>query len=149
MTVKAIYSKKQQSYSISNVNYWLQILSSKYNINKTILTPSEINSYNEKILSDYVKTEVMDVLSITGTKTQSYVKNLITAYSNINKYTVYNDSTKVSLTTSEKDTILSNRNLTNIPSTVGNNWKWRIKKDAFNDEVIDRLKNLTRISGRL
>ena len=118
MTVKAIYSKNQQSYSISNVNYWLQILSSKYNINKTILTPSEINSYNEKILSDYVKTEVMDVLSITGTKTQSYVKNLITAYSNINKYTVYNDSTKVSLTTSEKDTILSNRNLTNIPSTV-------------------------------
>ena len=36
MTVKAIYSKNQQSYSISNVNYWLQILSSKYNINKTI-----------------------------------------------------------------------------------------------------------------
>ena len=55
MTVKAIYSKNQQSYSISNVNYWLQILSSKYNINKTILTPSEINSYNEKILSDYVR----------------------------------------------------------------------------------------------
>lgn len=118
MTVKAIYTKEQQTYSISNVNYWLQILSSKYNINKTILTPSEINSYNDKILSDYAKTEVMDVLSITGTKTQSYVKNLITAYVNINKYTIYNDSTKVALTTSEKDTILSNRNLTSVPSTV-------------------------------
>ncbi|MBQ1193317.1 MAG: 4-alpha-glucanotransferase, partial [Lachnospiraceae bacterium] len=44
---------------------------------------------------------------------------------------------------------LSSESRTNIPSTVGNNWKWRIKKDAFNDEVIDRLKNLTRISGRL
>lgn len=118
MTVKAIYTKDQQTYSISNVNYWLQILSSKYNINKTILTPSEINSYNEKILSDYTKTEVMDVLSITGTKTQSYVKNLITAYANINKYTVYNDSTKVALTTTDKDAILSNRNLTSVPATV-------------------------------
>ena len=118
MTVKAIYTKEQQTYSISNVNYWLQILSSKYNINKTILTPSEINSYNDKILSDYTKTEVMDVLSITGTKTQSYVKNLITAYANINKYTIYNDNTNTALTTSEKDTILSNRNLTSVPATV-------------------------------
>ena len=37
----------------------------------------------------------------------------------------------------------------NIPSTVGNNWKWRMAKGAFNDEIIAKLKHLTEISGRL
>lgn len=36
----------------------------------------------------------------------------------------------------------------NVPSTVGLNWKWRIKKGAFNEEIISRLDYLTRISGR-
>lgn len=44
---------------------------------------------------------------------------------------------------------LSSESRINIPSTVGNNWKWRIKKDAFNDEIIEKLEYLTRISGRL
>ena len=44
---------------------------------------------------------------------------------------------------------LSSESRVNIPSTVGNNWKWRMKEDAFNDDVVAKLKNLTRISGRL
>lgn len=44
---------------------------------------------------------------------------------------------------------LSSESRINIPSTVGNNWKWRIKKGAFDDEIIERLRTLTRVSGRL
>jgi 4-alpha-glucanotransferase len=44
---------------------------------------------------------------------------------------------------------LSSESRINIPSTVGNNWKWRVKKDAFSDEIIEKLEYLTRISGRL
>ena len=44
---------------------------------------------------------------------------------------------------------LSSESRMNIPSTVGNNWKWRIKKGAFDDEIIERLRTLTRVSGRL
>lgn len=118
MTVKAIYNKTHTVYDISDVNYWLQILSSEYNINGTILSKEEIANYNSKIISTYSKTKVMDVLSISSTQTDSYVKGLITKYSNINKYTVYNESTNTSLSTSDKDVILANRDLTNIPSTV-------------------------------
>ena len=118
LTIQAVYSKKQQSYDISNPNYWLQILSSEYDIKKTILDQTQIKNYNEQILSDYVKTEVIDVLGIKGTKTQIYVKNLIEAYNNINKYTVYNNDTKTSLSSTEKTAILNNRNLSSIPSIV-------------------------------
>ena len=118
MTIKAIYTYNHTSYDIKNVNYWLQILSKKYDINKTILSSSEIVNYNTSITSSYAKTEVVDVLSIKGTKTSSYVSGLINAYANINKYTIYNKDTKVGISSTDKSNILANRNLNNIPSTV-------------------------------
>lgn len=118
MTIKAVYNSNFNSYQISNVNYWLQILSKKYDINQTILTQTEISSYNAKITSNYTKTKVVDVLSITGSKTSSYVSELINKYSNINKYTVYDKDTNQTISSTVKENILSNRNLNNIPSSV-------------------------------
>ena len=118
MTVKAVYNSNFKSYQISNVNYWLQILSKKYDINQTILTQTEITSYNAKITSNYSKTKVVDVLSITGNKTSSYVSGLINKYTNINKYTIYDKDTNQSISSTVKENILSNRNINNIPSTV-------------------------------
>lgn len=118
MTIKAIYNKNYKSYVISDVNYWLQILSSEYDINKTILSNTSINDYNAQIISSYSKTEVVDVLSLTDNKSSSYITSLINNYNNINKYTVYNKDTNVALTSTEKNNILSNRNLNNIPSSV-------------------------------
>ena len=118
MTIKAVYNSNFNSYQISNVNYWLQILSNKYDINQTILTQTEITSYNAKITSNYSKTKVVDVLSITGNKTSSYVSELINKYSNINKYTIYDKDTNQSISSTVKENILSNRNLNNIPSSV-------------------------------
>ncbi len=36
----------------------------------------------------------------------------------------------------------------NVPSTLGTNWKWRMKKDAINDELAARLLDMNRLYGR-
>ena len=36
----------------------------------------------------------------------------------------------------------------NTPSTVGDNWKWRMKKDAFDEELVEKLRNITEVFGR-
>ena len=37
----------------------------------------------------------------------------------------------------------------NTPSTLGCNWKWRMKKGAFDQKLILRIRNLTRVCARL
>lgn len=118
LTVQAVYKFNNKTYDIKDVNYWLQILSKKYNINKPLLNTDGINVFNSKVTSDYSKTKVVDLLKISNTETYSNVYSLITKYSNINKYTVYNDSTNVAISSTEKTSILNNRNLDNIPTTI-------------------------------
>lgn len=36
----------------------------------------------------------------------------------------------------------------NTPSTLGNNWVWRMKEDALTDELAEKIAKLTRIYGR-
>ena len=36
----------------------------------------------------------------------------------------------------------------NTPSTLGNNWVWRMKEDALTDELAERIAKLTRIYSR-
>lgn len=43
---------------------------------------------------------------------------------------------------------LDNSARMNIPSTVGDNWNWRMQKDAINDGIINKLKKLTKLYGR-
>jgi 4-alpha-glucanotransferase len=31
----------------------------------------------------------------------------------------------------------------NIPSTLGNNWKWRLKGDELTDELAEKIKEIT------
>lgn len=37
----------------------------------------------------------------------------------------------------------------NTPSTLGLNWQWRMKKGSFNDKLAERIRNMTRLYGRL
>ena len=37
----------------------------------------------------------------------------------------------------------------NTPSTLGNNWTWRLKSDALTQELADKLKTMSVNSGRL
>ena len=36
----------------------------------------------------------------------------------------------------------------NQPSTLGQNWKWRLKEDEFNKELIQKIKDITMWYGR-
>lgn len=118
MTIKALYKKDEATFVKTDVNYWLKQLSLSSNINKELLTRAEINDYNDKITSSYSSTKVMDVCMISKTQTSMYVKSLINKYTNINKYNVYHENSKSVLSSSDKETILANRNLDNILETV-------------------------------
>ena len=37
----------------------------------------------------------------------------------------------------------------NIPSTLGNNWKWRMKKGACTEELAGRVRELAWLYGRI
>lgn len=37
----------------------------------------------------------------------------------------------------------------NLPSTVGNNWKWKMKKGAFDDKLVEKMRNMAKVYGRL
>ncbi len=37
----------------------------------------------------------------------------------------------------------------NTPSTLGDNWKWRMKKGAFTPELAERIRGLTKMYGRV
>lgn len=43
---------------------------------------------------------------------------------------------------------LGNEARINMPSTLGCNWKWRAKKDAFTDELAKRIYDMTELYGR-
>jgi 4-alpha-glucanotransferase len=36
----------------------------------------------------------------------------------------------------------------NVPGRARGNWRWRVQKDAFEPAMIERLRELTRLSGR-
>lgn len=37
----------------------------------------------------------------------------------------------------------------NTPSTLGGNWVWRMKKNSFSDELVDKIRKITKSCGRL
>ena len=37
----------------------------------------------------------------------------------------------------------------NLPASLSGNWQWRFKNGDLSDEVADRLRELTRIYGRI
>lgn len=38
---------------------------------------------------------------------------------------------------------------TNVPSTLGTNWKWRMLPGEFTDELAERIYDMTKLYGRL
>lgn len=117
ITVKAIY-ETEGDYEMEDVNYWLLMLSKKYDIEEEILTKEEIAKYNEKILSDYDATRTVDVPELENSVSKSYVEGLINRYTKINNYPMYNNNTQKVLNGAEKNEIIDNRNMFNIPTTV-------------------------------
>ncbi len=118
VTIKAIYEANKMSFDKENVNYWLQALSSKLDIDKILLTKDEIDKYNQTILNSYNKTKVVDVTSLNQNITKDEIKKLIDNYSNIYRYTVFNETTKKELSADELKSILDNRALDDITGEI-------------------------------
>jgi len=43
---------------------------------------------------------------------------------------------------------LGNEARINLPSTLGNNWRWRVRKDALTDQLAEKIHQITRSYGR-
>lgn len=117
MVIRPIYTKNT-SYDIRTSDYWLSILSGKYNINETLLASSEITEFNSKVFSNYSLTKVVDLNNMYKKEYGTNVNSMINSYTKINKYTLYNKDTFSRLSTGEINEILDNRNLDNIPNIV-------------------------------
>ena len=37
----------------------------------------------------------------------------------------------------------------NTPSTLGGNWVWRLKKDQISGELIEKIRRMTKLYGRI
>ena len=44
---------------------------------------------------------------------------------------------------------LGNEARINEPSTLGDNWKWRMKKGQLNEKIIEKIYKMTKLYGRL
>ena len=44
---------------------------------------------------------------------------------------------------------LGNEARINEPSTLGDNWKWRMKKGQLNEKTIEKIYKMTKLYGRL
>lgn len=111
--VKAIY-EAEGDYEMNDVNYWLLMLSKKYDIENILMSYDDIKKYNQKVTSDYDKTLSVDLSEIKNVISDAELKNMINQYQNINKYSIYNDQTNKIISANEKQLILDNRNINNI-----------------------------------
>lgn len=117
MVIKPIY-EQDGTFDIRTSDYWLSILSNKYDINKTILNAEEINEFNDLVFSKYSSTKVVDLNQVYKREYGTTVSSMISSYTKMNSYTIYNTITDNALSSSEKNAILDNRNLDNIPTIV-------------------------------
>lgn len=117
MIVNAIYKRGNDEFLTNDPNYWLRLLSEKFDITKTLMTSSEIDEYNKNVING-INTKVVNVLNVEKVISSEKVKQLINSYNNMEKYVVYHNESKEEITTLEKSHILSNRNLENLSDDV-------------------------------
>lgn len=113
LTVKAIYQANEE-YEMNDVNYWLLMLSKKYNINEILMDYDKILEFNKELFSNYDITLSVDLSKVNDFILKDDLLKHINSYSNINKYLIYNDSTNKIISDDEKQEILNNRNIENI-----------------------------------
>lgn len=93
-------------------------------------------------------------IETTGTKEQ--VENAV-KYLNLTEEEGYNwglirgiwsSVANVSIAQMQDFLDLGNEARTNLPSTLGQNWRWRIKKGACTDELAEKIYDMSKIYGR-
>ena len=113
---RASYELDNSNLDKTTAGYWIRQNSGNLDVKEVLFTLDEINKINKDVIcAFYDKTKVVDVRTISETKTGSSVKSLIEGYSNISSNTVYNEDGSV---VSDKTSILNNRALSVISDSV-------------------------------
>ncbi|MBE6088276.1 MAG: 4-alpha-glucanotransferase [Clostridium beijerinckii] len=93
---------------------------------------------------------------IEKTAPKEEVQRAIT-YLGLNKEEGYNwgfirgawsSSANISMAQMQDFLNLGNEARINLPSTLGNNWRWRVRKDALTDQLAEKIHQITRTYGR-
>lgn len=63
--------------------------------------------------------------------------------------TLYGTQSKCTIVQMQDILGLDNSARMNLPSTIGTNWRWRLKKEYLSEKLSDRLYSLTKTFGRL
>ena len=124
----ASYTKDTTTLDKNNSAYWIRQNADIYDVRKVMYSLDEIKKINEDVIvGAYAKTLVVDVKKIEEVKSGSAIKSLIEGYTNITKYTVYNEN---GTTNNDTTSILNNRNLSGISTNV--NVKFGVVTDFCN-----------------
>ena len=104
-------------YDVNDYEYFLSSIV-KLGINplQTLMTKEEINAFNETVYATSLA-KVVKLENIAQTQTKQNVVDLINQYYNINNFSVYSPN-HILATSEEKQAILDNRHLNNIPDVV-------------------------------
>lgn len=98
--------------------YFINNLHDKgFDVNETIMNASEIASFNNTVIASS-NAKTLDLEKQPTIVSGSTILNMINSYSNIDKYTIYNHETKTKILESEKSSILNNRNLDRINTSI-------------------------------
>lgn len=100
---------------------------------------------NMTFMSYYLKSDI---------KTKGFIKNYLNSSNSADicfsairaLFSSYADNVIISM----QDYIgLADEGRMNMPSTLGNNWRWRAQKSSFNDSIALRIKELASLYGRV
>lgn len=107
---------KAYEVTVNDPKYFINSLEdSEINTSNVIMSQSEINDYNQVVLNSS-GANVVNLENLDTQVSKLYVSNLISNYSNIDRYRIYNNGKIISYT--DKQAILNNRNLNNLQDTI-------------------------------
>jgi len=116
-------------------------LTYNYNKNQVVYLGTHDNDTFKGYLKKAGKKERELIKAYTGSERDAdIVKNLIK--------TAYLSVADICIVQMQDVLEKGSKSRMNTPATVGENWKWRMKKDEFNKEDREFLKKLAEISGR-
>jgi len=117
-TMTITITEEVKTFEKTDPRYWLKIMKNTMDVDAELMDKTEIAAFNQAVYSDYTKTKVKDLSKLELNVSGDYVKGLINNYTKIKSGTTVYKTAKTTLTNTEKEAILSNRNLNNISSNV-------------------------------
>lgn len=142
-TMTVTVTDEVKVYEKTDYRYWLNELSKKEDVNALLMDKSGIDKFNKAVYDNPSLTKVYDLTTLDIEVTADYVKGKINSYTAANSYTMYNSNGKA-VSTTEKNTILANRNLDSLTGKINASYgvvvKFSSLKGYPTTNYIDTLK---------